>query len=135
MVKDILVAESLTDSMINAGAKLVQRLDASGSEVKSAFWLYFSEEKLWKLIIASPLVDLLGPREYYKKVAAANNAVSATEGVVALNHIEVTNTGNQMVKLLAFAIGVGAGMDGVRFSRNTINGYFIEDSYVYRSAA
>ncbi len=119
--------------MMKAGAKLVERLDAEQAEVKSAFWLYFSEDKTWKLIIASPLVDSLGPREYYKKVVGANSAASEEEEVISLNNIGVTNTVSQIVQLLKFAIGTGGGISGIRFSRNTINGHFIEDSYIYRS--
>lgn len=133
MAKDILVAESLSDSMIKAGAKLVERLDAEQSDIKSAFWLYYSEDKAWKLIIASPLVDSLGPREYYKKIVGANSSASVEEEVISLNDIGVTNTANQIVQLLKFAIGTGGGISGIRFSRNTINGHFIEDSYIYRS--
>jgi len=134
MAKDILVAESLSESMMKAGAKLIERLDAEKSEVKSAFWLYFSEDKIWKLVIASPLVDSLGPRQYYKKVVDANNSALEAEEVVSLNDIGVTNTANQIVQLLRSAIGTGAGISGIRFSRNTINGHFIEDSYIYRSS-
>jgi len=133
MAKDILVTESLSDSMMRAGAKLVERLDAEKSELKSAFWLYFSEDKAWKLIIASPLVDSLGPREYYKKVVTANSTASEEEEVISLNDIGVTNTANQIVQLLKFAIGTDDGIAGIRFSKNTINGHFIEDSYIYRS--
>lgn len=133
MAKNILVTDSLSDSMIKAGAKLVARLDAEQSEVTSAFWLYLSEDKVWKLIIASPLVDSLGPREYYKKIVDANSAASEDEEVISLNDIGVTNPSNQIVQLLTFAIGTGDVISGIRFSRNTINGSFIEDSYIYRS--
>lgn len=133
MAKDILVTENLSDSMMSAGAKLVERLDARKSEVKSAFWFYFSEDKAWKLIIASSQVDSLGPREYYKKIVGANSAASENEEVISLNDIEVTNTANQIVQLLKFAIGTDDGISGIRLSRSTINGYFIEDAYIYRS--
>jgi hypothetical protein len=133
MAKDILVTESLSGSMMNTGAKLIERLDAKQSEIKSAFWLYFSEDKTWKLIISSPLVDALGPREFYKKVVDANSLASEEEEVISLNDVGVTNTSNQIVQLLKFAIGTGGGISGIRFSRNTINGHFIEDSYIYRS--
>ena len=133
MAKDILVAESLSESMIKAGAKLVERLDAEQSEIKSAFWFYFSEDKNWKFIIASPLVDSLGPREYYKKVVDANSDALEEEEVISLNNIGVTNTANQIVRLLKFAVSTGGEISGIRFSRSTINGHFIEDSYIYRS--
>lgn len=133
MAKDILVTESLTDSMMKAGAKLIERLDAKKSEVKSAFWLYYNEEKIWKLIVASPLVDAEGPREYYKRIVNANALASSDEETVSLNDIGVTNTTNQIVQLLKMMVATGDGISGIRFSRNTINGVFIEDTYIYRS--
>lgn len=132
MAKDILVTESLSGSMMKAGAKLIERLDAESSEVKTALWLYFPEEKIWRLIIASPLVDKKGPREYYKKIVMANDQASKDEEVISLNDIGVTNTTNQIVQLLKLAIRTD-GISGIRFSKNTINGNFIEDTYIYRS--
>ena len=133
MAKNILVTESLSDSMIKAGAKLIERLDLEKSQVESAFWLYISDEKIWKLIIASPLVDSEGPRKFYKRIVAANESAEKDEGIISLNDIGVTNTSNQMVLVLKIAIGTDDGISGIRFSRNTINGLFIEDSYIYRS--
>lgn len=133
MAKDILVTESLTDSMMKAGAKLIERLDANNSEVKSAFWLYFPEEKTWKLLVASPLVDKEGPRDYYKRIVEANKVASIEEDIVSLNDVGVTNTKHQIVQLLKFMVGTGDGISGIRFSKNTINGVFIEDTYIYRS--
>ncbi len=134
MAKDILVTESLTDSMVKVGALLIERLDSKNSEIKSAFWFYFPEEKTWKLMIASPLVNSEGPRDYYKRVVAANDLASETEEIVSLNDIGVTNTSHQIVQLLKLMCHTGEGISGIRFSRNTINGFFIEDAYIYRSS-
>ena len=133
MAKNILVNESLSDSMVKAGAKLLERLDLENAQVKSAFWLYISDEKIWKLFIASPLVDSEGPRKYYKRIVAANESAETDELVISLNDIGVTNTMNQIVQLLKTAIATGDGISGIRFLRNTINGVFIEDCYIYRS--
>lgn len=134
MAKDILVTESLSDSMIKAGTKLIGKLDAMNAEVKSAFWLYSSEDKTWKLIISSPLVDTVGPREYYRKIVAANNSLPKENETISLNEIVVTNTTNNFVKTLNFGIAIDNGCSGVRLSRNTINGNFIDDVYIYRSS-
>ncbi|MBL4606672.1 MAG: hypothetical protein JKY01_02450 [Pseudomonadales bacterium] len=133
MAKDILVTESLSDSMIKTGAKLIERLDANNAAIKSSFWLYSHEEKTWKLIVASPLVDTEGPREYYKRIVAMNGQAENSEEIISLNDIGVTNTSNQIAQLLKFAIDTGEGVAGIRFSKNTINGIFIEDTYIYRS--
>ena len=133
MAKDILVPDMLSEQMIKAGAKLVERLDVDKSEVKSAFWLFFQEERLWKLIIASTLVASEGPRNFYKRVVSANQQADEEESVLSLNDISVTGVDHQIVQLLRL-IGTGIGISGIRFSRNSINGVFIEDAYIYRSS-
>lgn len=134
MAKDVLVTEALSEQMIGAGAKLVERLDADNSAVKSAFWLFFSDERLWKLIVASPLVVSEGPKNFYKRVVAANQRADAEEEVISLNDIGVTGPEYHIVQLLRVAVGTGSGISGIRFTRNTINGHFIEDAYIYRSS-
>lgn len=134
MAKDILVGELLSEEMIESGAKLINRLDEKESEVKSAFWLYFLDERIWKLIIASPLVGENGPREFYKRVIVSNNIAEEDERIVSLNNIVAANVNHPIVKLMKLAISTGEkGISDVRFSRNTINGIFIEDSLIYRS--
>lgn len=135
MAKDVLVTEMLSEQMIKAGAKLVERLDAANAEIKSAFWLFLSEEKTWKLVLASPLVGSKGPRDFYKKVVRANQLSTDEEETISLNDVGVASTDNQVVQLLRIAIGTDNSISGIRFSRNTINGMFIEDSYIYRSRA
>lgn len=133
MVKNILVTESLSDPMIRAGAKLIERLDLEKSQVKSAFWLYISDEKVWKLMVASPLVDSEGPRKFYKRIVAANESAEIDEDIISLNDIGVTGTSHQIVQLLKIAVATDDEISGIRFSRNTIGGVFIEDCYIYRS--
>lgn len=134
MAKDILVTEALSEQMVKAGAKLVERLDENKSDVKSAFWLFLPEERRWKLVIASTLVASEGPRNFYKRVVAANQQAETEESVISLNDIGVTGVEHQVVQLLRHAIGTGGSISGIRFSRNTINGIFIEDAYIYRSS-
>ncbi|PJB78550.1 MAG: hypothetical protein CO095_00435 [Armatimonadetes bacterium CG_4_9_14_3_um_filter_58_7] len=133
MAKEVLVTETLSEQMVAAGLKLVERLDADHAGVAGVFWLFHSEEKRWELTIASPLVVTEGPRKFYKRVFAANQQASAEEYVISLHDIAVTGIDHQIVQLLRLAIDTGVGVSGVRFSRNTVNGVFIEDAYVYRS--
>jgi hypothetical protein len=132
MAKEILVREILSNEMINAGLKIIERLDTENAQLTSAFWLYNEEDRGWKLILASPLVTDLGPREYYRKVINANNLASEDEEILSTHDIAVTNTADKIVQLLKCAIK-SEGISGIRFSRNAINGSFIEDAYIYRS--
>lgn len=133
MAKDILVTESLSDAMMNAGAKLVEKLDAEAAEVKSAFWLYFSEDKAWKLILTSPLVDTQGPREFYKKIMQIYNNATDNDEIISLNNIAVSGTYNQLVHALGALVRTDNGIKSIRMSKNMINGFFIEDVYLYRN--
>lgn len=132
MAKNILVTESLSDAMTKTGGMLIEKLDSENAEVKAAFWFYFSDDRIWKLIIASPLVDTGGPRKYYKKIIMANKKFLAGEEVISINDISVTNTNNNIVKLLQPLVGTDDSINSIRLSRNTVNGIFIEDVYIYR---
>ncbi|WP_417345766.1 hypothetical protein [Ferrimonas sp.] len=133
MAETVLVSTSLSDNMVKAGAQLIRRLDESNAQVSSSFWFYLSEERAWKLIIASQLVDDEGPRSFYKRIVDANKLAIDDEKTISLNDIGVYGPTNNIVQLLRFAIHTGDGISDVRFSRNTINGLFIEDAHIYRS--
>ncbi|WP_300670806.1 hypothetical protein [Desulfoluna sp.] len=132
MGEDILVIENLTEQMMAAGARLVQRLDDTAADVAAAFWFYSSENRSWRLMIASQKVEFDGPRKYYKRILDANKEAGETESVVALEDTEVTDTSASIVQVLKHAVSTGPGISGLRFSRNTVQGMFIDDVYVYR---
>lgn len=132
MAKELVVTELLSDPMIEIGKKLVERLDKSNSDVQAAFWMFFPDEKHWKLIIVSQFVKQGGPRDFYKRVIEANKKADTSESIISLNDVGVVDTSDMLVNLLSMAISTGNGISGIRFSKNTINGTFIEDSYVYR---
>jgi len=132
MVEDILVIENLTEQMMTAGSQLVKRLDDTSADVAAAFWLYSSENRSWRLMIVSQKVEFDGPRKYYKRILDANKEAGEAESVVALEDIEVTDTFAPIVQVLEHAVSTGPGLSGLRFSRNTVEGMFIEDVYVYR---
>ncbi len=134
MVKNALVRETLSEEMINAGRYLLEQLDSVKSDIKSFFWFFFPEEKIWKLIIASPLVKKEGPRSFYKRIIDINRSLESDDKeTISLNNILVVNTENEIVKLLGFFIDTGDTISGIRFTGNTINGVYIEDAFIYRS--
>jgi hypothetical protein len=132
MGKELVVREVLSEQMIDAGAKLVERLDQSQSNVQAALWLFLPEEKIWEMMVISPLVKTDGPRNFYKRILEANKKADESESIISLNDIKVADTSNPLINVLRIAISTGRGITGIRFSKNTINGTFIEDSYIYR---
>ena len=132
MAKELVVTELLSDQLIEAGKKLIERLDEASSDIKAAFWMFFPDEKNWKLILVSQLVKQDGPRQFYKRVIEANKEASESESIVSLNDVSVTDTSDTLANILNMAISTGDKISGIRFSGNTINGVFIEDCYIYR---
>jgi hypothetical protein len=132
MDKELVVREVLSEQMIGAGVKLIERLDQSESNVQAALWLFLPEEKIWKLMIISPLVKTDGPRSFYKHILDANKKADESESIISLNDVGVADTSIPLISLLRIAISTGGGIGGIRFSKNTINGVFIEDAYIYR---
>ena len=132
MDKEVVVREFLSEPMIEAGKRLIERLDESDSDVQAAFWIFFPDEKCWKLIIASESVEHDGPRQFYKRVLEANKKADESESVVSLHDVGATDTSDTFVKLFRTAISTGDEIAGIRFLGNAINGTFIEDSYIYR---
>ena len=126
-----MVSSTLVEDKIKDGEALLRELDNAGVEVKAAFWFYMSEPDEWRLKIAMPLVDSQGPRAAYVRIQEA--IFETTEKLaLALSEISVVSPKDQLVKLLKPVIRTGRGISGIRFSRNTINGTFIEDAYIYR---
>ncbi len=131
MAEETLVKEALTDEMIQAGSALLANLDRSRFSVDAALWLYLTEGNQWRLLLATPEVHLDGPRKAYKRLIQALRKSAVDVSPV---DIAVVDSRDGFIQLLRTAISVQGG-SGVRFSRNTINGQFIEDAYIYRTAA
>jgi hypothetical protein len=132
VVKNVLVTETLSESMKEAGSKLIERLDDAQSQVVSALWFFVSEEKVWKVIIASPLVKKDGPRNFYERVLKANSLATAEEEIVSLNDIRATNPSDPLIKMISSIFDSPKGASNARVTRTSVNGHFIEDAYIYR---
>ncbi|MGS0725829.1 hypothetical protein ACVBKF_06545 [Shewanella sp. 0m-11] len=132
MVKELLVNETLSEAMIKSGAQLVEQMDKEKADVKSAFWFFISEEHVWKLIFVSNKVAEEGPRKYYKRIIDSNNALPKALSKISISDIGVSTTDNPIAILLSMMITTGNSINGVRFSKTTINGHFIDDVYIYR---
>lgn len=113
-----------------AGRRLLQELDKRHFPIDAALWLYRPEEDDWRLVIATPLVDEFGPSEGYRRLQRVVQKMSGTR--LSLSNVALVSPEDPLIVLLRSAISTGPGIHGVRFSRNSINGVFVEDAYIYR---
>jgi hypothetical protein len=132
MAEEVVVKEILTQGMIETGAELTRLLDQAPLVVSASLWLYIPESNIWRLIIASPEVRTYGPKKVYQKIQPILSQILEEKLSIGLKDISVVENNNPLIALLRMAIRTGDGISGIRFSRNTINGHFIEDAYIYR---
>jgi hypothetical protein len=129
-----MVKEYLTGSMIDAGAELIKQLDESGLSVTTALWFLVPEVNEWRLLFASPEMDAKGPREVYKKIQHAINQLGEKASAVPLSAVGLLDANADLVRRLKVAIPTSAGENRIRFSKNVIDGHFVDDALIYRAA-
>jgi len=132
MGEEAVVKEVLTEEMISAGAELTRLIDKTSLKVGASLWLYIPESNIWRLVIASPEVRTQGPKKVYRQIQSILSRIPEKQPSVGLRDISVVADNDPVVSLLRIAIKTGDGISGIRFSRNTINGIFVEDTYIYR---
>ncbi|HXF40607.1 MAG TPA: hypothetical protein VN687_12895 [Blastocatellia bacterium] len=145
MVKTLLVDQDLTE-----GRRLLDRLAGKEAEVelslgthraafvgrrdvrvRAAFWWYLAESEEWRLVIATPLVDEVGPLSAYGVIQATLSAISPPLNL-DLQNISLISPKDERVKAIKKALKIAPDPFGVRFIRSALNGTYIEDAYVYR---
>lgn len=105
-----MAAAALVSEEIAGGHNVVAALDAAGFSARAAFWFYDSDADIWKLWIATPEAgeDL---QKAYLKIGRILSAI-----------------GDRPVLDLPR-------MSDVRFKSNVVNGIYIADALIYRTAA
>jgi hypothetical protein len=124
MDKTILVANDIEN-----GKQLVIRLEQSNFEFNAAMWFLFGTGD-WHFLIASQCVDQLGPKKCYESIQAIINEIPENQRI-PLELITVMSQNDNLIRLLRSAIRA-EGISQIRFSKNTINGVFIDDALIYR---
>lgn len=133
MAEETLVKEPLTETMIKAGANVLDVLDRGDVGVDAAFWLYQPDSNQWRFVLAVAKVHTDGPKKTYRRILQQlrNYKTSA----VPVDSIAVIDAGDPLVRVFRNVIHTDRATSGFRFSRNTFNGRYIEDAYIYRMAA
>ena len=121
----------LTEQMRNAGENVVRLLDKRRFPLRAALWFYLSDKDEWRLFLGMPEVRIKGPKKLYRQI---QGVLAKGEDLVPLSSVVLVDSKDPLVQLLRTAVRIDD-VGGVRFSRNTINGRFIEDAYIYRLAA
>jgi len=130
MDQEILVKGPLTKEMIREGEKFVRYTDElSDLDVHAYFWMYYAEADDWYLVVASPEVQTKGPGEVYKKLQTVFSEIPKGQISMTLEDVTVLETNSGVVKALKKTFRKS--QKGIRLKKYGLNGYFMEDGYLY----
>ncbi len=123
---------ALVDQDIERGRRLIQALDQAGFPVVAALWYFFPEEEIWRLLIASPRVSELGPRDAY---ALIQDVLLKSQIDLPFYSISAVSPGEPLITELQFFAGTDpAPFIGGTYLRNVVIGDItIDRAYVYRA--
>jgi hypothetical protein len=121
----------ISEKIVADGHQLLEQLDKANIPIDAALWLYSSEAQQWRLILASPLVHLEGPKHLYKHVQG--RLIKTPDSQITLSDISVIDTSDPFITILRKAIKTGKGISDIRFKKGFIHGIQIESAVIYRS--
>ena len=126
----------MVESQIAESIALVQKLDSTGDNPTLVVWYFYDDVGEWRLLIAGPSFDALLPKQEpvaYRKIAEALTAANLS----SLTMSEVKIIASQTPLPTAIKVLVGTGPTGIvraHFQDTTLNGIFIKEMIVLRSA-
>lgn len=133
MVEKVVVAQDLSPEMVKAGERLLAEFDRRQVPVRGMFWWYQAEPEIWRLIVVMPEVKSRGPILAYQKIQSILPDMPQNQPTLGLENISVWDAEDSIINLMRKAVRIGGkGVGGVRFSRNSIDGVYIDDAYIYR---
>lgn len=97
--------------------------------IQGIFWLLESDAGEWRLVIATPKVDSLGPRDAYRELAAITRQIPAEAR--QLLQIELISPKNPMYEALRSVFGQAASVEGARLGNTLVGGRLFGEAYLY----
>ena len=133
MVDEALVKENLTKEMIDGGRELTLRLKGSGFPVVASLWMYLPESNIWRLHIASPLVDTKGSLYSYRKIQSVLRESEDEFGGMMLSDVTVIEPSAKVIAALQRG-PISDSLTEKRLKGSLIGGHYISDAYIYKLA-
>jgi hypothetical protein len=128
--------KALVEGLIDEAVALVKKLDEAKTPPTFTAWYYFDDADEWRLLIASPSLDTLLPKQEavaYRKVIDALSALPS--GTLSVSDLKLVATSYPLLQALKFLIGTGPqGLVRAHFRDCTMNGIFIKEVVILRSA-
>ncbi len=124
-----MVRDSLVGLDVEMGHRILGVLDAARFPVPVALWIRRGDEDKWRLLLATPLYDRLGPGRAYRKLV---DTLWDTEHDWVHSPVQLDSTRKPLIRALRQIFGKTASVSGMRFGGQMIGNTWVDDAYVYR---
>jgi hypothetical protein len=122
--------QTLCEADLEFGRRLSQALRENQKFPTSGmFWLLEPDASEWRLVIASPRVDVVGPRDAYRELADATDNIPADSE--QLVKIEMISPRHPLYQALRSVFAKTASVEGARLGGTMVAGKYIEGAYLY----
>ena len=119
---------TLTPSDLEFGHNVTAELKKKKFPYCGVFWLYDDNFDDWRLIVATGLVDEVGPRETYLRLSKITDRVAASD--FQLLRITVISPKRPIYAALRSVFGSAKSVEGARLDNTTVNGFSVT-AYLY----
>ncbi|MGE0658976.1 MAG: hypothetical protein AB7F36_09225 [Reyranellaceae bacterium] len=124
---------ALAPERIEAGERLLRRLEERGANVPAALWSYAPDINEWRLYLAIRHGAQQGLAASTEMVSQAIASLRSEEDFpLTRQDISPVATDHAVIATLAAAIGTGPTISRLRIQGTRVNGALIEDALVYR---
>lgn len=122
--------QTLTEPDIEFGKKLWQSVRGNNKfPVEGILWLLEPDADEWHLVIGTPRVDTIGPRDAYRELAELTRDVQADSA--QLLKIELVSPNHAFFKALRTVFANTASVEGIRLANTNVAGSYIDGAYLY----
>lgn len=127
---------ALVEAQLGDAVTLVQKLDARGDPPTLAAWYFYDDADEWRLIVAGPTFDPVLQKQEpiaYRKIVEALAELDLPS--ISVSDVKLVSSKSPLPTAIRMMIGTGpTGITRAHCVANTINGIFIKEMYVLRSA-
>jgi len=127
---------ALVEGLIEDSIELVKELDKGKYKPSKVIWYYYDDVDSWRLIIVNNEIDKLLPKQEplaYKGIAEAINKINLSS--LSISEVKLMKSGDPLIGAVSSLLRTGPdNLLRANFSDTTLNGIFIKDMIILRSA-
>ena len=120
---------TLVEGLLDSGARLIQALEQSGTEVVVAAWVKPVEEGRWNLVIATKDVEGKGPIAAYRSLAEVLRQVG--DPSLTVSDVKLVSEGHHIARDLLEGQPKQTSRVPLRAPFTSVGGIPVDDVYVY----